>query len=138
MDYIFGGCEVGLQIAVDFTASNGRNLNGGSLHDFNEARNQYIPAIRAVGNILQNYDTDQKFPAYGFGACIPPVQSVSHLFAMNGKIFDPEVPGIEGVIAAYKNTVQKVQFHGPTYFAHFLNQVNGYCAAKSLEESQFN
>jgi len=24
MDYIFGGCEIGLQVAVDFTLSNGR------------------------------------------------------------------------------------------------------------------
>ena len=58
MDYIFGGCEIGLQVAVDFTASNGALDNPHSLHRLDEQRNEYIRAIRAVGNILQNYDSD--------------------------------------------------------------------------------
>jgi len=29
--------------------------------------NQYDRAMRAVGGILENYDTDKKFPLYGFG-----------------------------------------------------------------------
>lgn len=32
LDYIFGGCEISLQIAVDFTASNGEVSNPNSLH----------------------------------------------------------------------------------------------------------
>lgn len=70
LDYIFGGCEVSLHVNVDFTLSNGNQLNPNSLH-FLGPNNSYINSIRAVGSILQNYDTDQKFPVYGFGAKLP-------------------------------------------------------------------
>jgi len=33
---------------------------------------------------------------------------VSHCFAANGDIFNPEVYGVEGVVQAYKNSIQKV------------------------------
>ena len=33
--------------------------------------NQYTNAIRAVGDIVQEYDSDKQFPAYGFGAKLP-------------------------------------------------------------------
>ena len=35
LDYIFGGCEVGLQIAIDFTLSNGKPNEPTSLHFWN-------------------------------------------------------------------------------------------------------
>ena len=57
--------------------------------------------MQAVGSIVQNYDTDQKFPLYGFGAKIPGMNEVSHLFALNGSIFQPEVFGIEQCINVY-------------------------------------
>jgi copine 1/2/3 len=39
LDYIFGGCELGLSVAVDFTASNGMPTNPNSLHFWNESQN---------------------------------------------------------------------------------------------------
>ena len=35
LDYIFGGAEIGLQIAIDFTASNGNASTEQSLHYLN-------------------------------------------------------------------------------------------------------
>jgi hypothetical protein len=32
LDYIFGGCEIGVQVAIDFTLSNGRVTSPESLH----------------------------------------------------------------------------------------------------------
>lgn len=32
LDFIFGGCEIGLSIAVDFTLSNGKPSSRDSLH----------------------------------------------------------------------------------------------------------
>lgn len=32
LDYIFGGCEIDLQVAIDFTASNGEITKPSSLH----------------------------------------------------------------------------------------------------------
>ncbi len=52
LDYIFGGCEVSLAVAIDFTLSNGDPTNRNSLHYFDLNRNQYLQAIQAVGPIL--------------------------------------------------------------------------------------
>lgn len=39
MDFIFGGCELGLQIAVDMTSSNGPITNPNSLHNLDLTKN---------------------------------------------------------------------------------------------------
>jgi len=52
--------------------------------------------MRAVGHILEHYDSDQKFPLYGFGGKLKGAPNkASHCFALNGNIFDPEVAGID-------------------------------------------
>jgi len=35
LDFIFGGCEIGVQVAIDFTLSNGRVTAPDSLHYIN-------------------------------------------------------------------------------------------------------
>ena len=49
LEYIFGGCEVDLTLAIDFTLSNGDPRNRSSLHYFDPRQNQYLQAIRNVG-----------------------------------------------------------------------------------------
>jgi hypothetical protein len=99
LSYIFNGLQLALTIAVDFTLSNGNPSNPDSLHHYDPARNQYLKAITAVGRILENYDSDKMFPIVGFGGKVPMLlDKTSHCFALNGNIFDPEVPGIEGVV----------------------------------------
>lgn len=61
----------------------------------------------------------------GFGAAIPPyTNQANHCFALNGNIFDPEVDGIEGVVEAYKHSINRVNLYGPTNFAPILKIVN--------------
>jgi hypothetical protein len=131
LDYIFGGCEVSLIIAIDFTRSNGAATLPTSLHRYNKSNpNEYIQAITAVGEILQYYDSDKRIPVYGFGAKLPPYYDlVSHCFALNGNIFDPEVAGVDGVIEVYKKTIQSVMFHGPTVFSHVIRTASSYASA---------
>ena len=46
-----------LQFGVDFTASNGHPGTPSSLHFIDYQRpNEYMQAISAVGNVLQDYD----------------------------------------------------------------------------------
>ena len=60
LEYVFGGCEIGLNIAIDFTGSNGDPASTRSLHYHgNLDRNEYLNAIKSVGNILQYYDSDK-------------------------------------------------------------------------------
>lgn len=60
-------------------------------------------AIAAVGRVLEHYDTDKRFPAFGFGAALPPGGNVSHCFALNGTPGNPEVAGVQGILQAYRS-----------------------------------
>lgn len=64
---MFGGCEIDLSIAIDFTLSNGHPRDFNSLHNLNAQMNAYLPVIQNVGNILQFYNTDKMINLYGFG-----------------------------------------------------------------------
>lgn len=44
--------------------------------------NAYAMALKAVGEIIQDYDSDKLFPAYGFGAKMPPDGKISHVFPL--------------------------------------------------------
>jgi len=52
--------------------------------------------------VLEHYDTDKRFPAFGFGASLPPAGGVSHCFALNGNPANPEVEGVQGILQAYR------------------------------------
>ena len=122
LEYIFGGCEISLSIAVDFTLSNGNPNDPNSLHNKDLTRNEYLKAITSVGNILQYYDHDKQIPTLGFGAQIN--GKVEHCFAMNGDIFNPECDGIDGVVETYKNAIKNVSLYGPSHFSSILDLVN--------------
>ena len=59
LEYVFGGCEIGLSVAIDFTLSNGHPNQPNSLHYLDMQRNEYLNAIKSVGSILQYYDSDK-------------------------------------------------------------------------------
>jgi len=60
--------------------------------------------------------TTKKFPAYGFGAKVPPTNSaVSHAFALNGDFFAPEVNGVEDLLSKYRGSLHVTRLHGPTF-----------------------
>ena len=59
LEYIFGGCEIQLSVAIDFTLSNGNPSERDSLHYLDMNKNEYLHAIKSVGNILQYYDSDK-------------------------------------------------------------------------------
>lgn len=52
LEYVFGGCEIQLCAAIDFTLSNGDPKERDSLHYLDMNRNEYLNAIKSVGNIL--------------------------------------------------------------------------------------
>lgn len=72
-----------------------------------------------MGNILQEYDTDKMFPVFGFGAKFPD-GSISHCFPLNGSPYNPEVAGVDGILAAYFQAITVVSLWGPTNFSPVL------------------
>ncbi|XP_051529352.1 copine-5 isoform X2 [Myxocyprinus asiaticus] len=130
LDYIKGGTQINFTVAIDFTASNGNPSQSTSLHYMNPYQmNAYALALKAVGEIIQDYDSDKMFPALGFGAKLPPDGRVSHEFPLNGNIENPYCNGIEGILEAYHQSLKTVQLYGPTNFAPVVNHVASYAAA---------
>ncbi|EGD72681.1 hypothetical protein PTSG_12171 [Salpingoeca rosetta] len=121
VDYLLGGLQLSCSFAVDFTASNGRQDMPSSLHFNSPAqRSAYATAIEAVGNIIQDYDSDKLFPAFGFG-CRLPGQNVTFQLPLNGHYENPMCNGVQGVLGAYYSTLQRVELWGPTNFAPIIN-----------------
>ncbi|VDI32199.1 Hypothetical predicted protein [Mytilus galloprovincialis] len=125
LDYVRGGTQLNCSFAVDFTASNGDPKSPSSLHYMNPYRpNAYQTALRSVGEIIKDYDSDKLFPVLGFGARLPPDGVVSHEFALNGNPNNPYCTGIEGVLEAYNKALHSIQLYGPTNFAPVINHVS--------------
>ncbi|XP_029477037.2 copine-9-like isoform X2 [Oncorhynchus nerka] len=124
VDFIRGGTQLNFTVAIDFTASNGNPSQPTSLHYMNPYQmNAYAMALKAVGEIIQDYDSDKLFPAYGFGAKLPPDGKISHAFPLSGDNENPNCVGIEGVLEAYFLGLRTVQLYGPTNFSPVINQV---------------
>jgi hypothetical protein len=119
LDYIFGGMEISLMVAIDFTASNGDPDSPTSLH-YKGAVNPYQKAISAVGSIVLQYDTDGKIPAYWFGGKLSHEVSVRHCYPLSGA--DPEVSGMQGLLDNYCLALNNTTLYGPTYFSHVISE----------------
>ncbi|XP_034027684.1 copine-3-like isoform X4 [Thalassophryne amazonica] len=129
LDYIMGGCQINFTVAVDFTGSNGDPRSPQSLHYISpQGVNEYLSAIWSVGNVIQDYDSDKMFPAFGFGAQIPPSWQVSHEFPLNFNPSNPFCAGVEGMVEAYRLCLPQVKLYGPTNFSPIINHVA--CFAK--------
>ena len=123
LDYIRGGMQINLTVAIDFTGSNGNPSNPMSLHYVGTNSNSYEIAIRSCGNIVAYYDYDQLFPAYGFGGKFCGNNVVSHCYPLNMNLNNPEIQGIEGIIQAYRNILNQTILYGPTFFHEIINRV---------------
>jgi hypothetical protein len=130
LDYIRGGTQINMIIAVDFTASNGTPTNPSSLHAIKPGSyNSYQEAIFRVSEILLNYDYDKKVPMFGFGARprFPGGLNTSetlHCFSLTGDPASPEVQGLDGIMSCYINALNKVELNGPTYFGPILQEAS--------------
>jgi len=126
IDYLTGGCQISLAVAIDFTASNGDPRVPGTPHYFHTAGskqwNDYEKAIFAVGSILAKYDSDNKFPVWGFGAKYN--DKVRHCFQCGT---DVEVEGVQGIMDAYRGVFRTpLRMSFPTKFTEVVRTAAGY------------
>jgi vacuolar-type H+-ATPase subunit F/Vma7 len=123
LDYIKGGCEIGLTIAIDYTASNGAPTTATSLHYHNNmSYNQYQKAIISIGEILREYDSDKAFPVFGFGGQVG--GETNHCFPLTFDESHPEVNDVKGIMNAYNNSFNYVRLSGPTKFSHIIQRAS--------------
>jgi hypothetical protein len=127
LDYLRGGMQVSLIVCIDFTGSNGDPRDQRSLHyrDPTGQFNQYEQVISSVGSIVAEYDSDQKFPVWGFGGCIN--KQTSHCFPL-GPYGGQECVGIQGIMQAYAAAFSYVTLSGPTHFAEIFEASNRIAA----------
>lgn len=128
LEYIRGGLEISLSVAIDFTGSNGDPRMPNSLHFLTgdpSRLNQYESAIVSVGSVVESYDADKQFPVMGFGCQIlqPNGQygPVQHCFPVYAGGY--EVAGVGGILQAYRECLPRVHLSGPTMFAPVLNNL---------------
>uniref|UniRef100_A0A8C6ZSX7 Copine 3 n=1 Tax=Nothoprocta perdicaria TaxID=30464 RepID=A0A8C6ZSX7_NOTPE len=136
LDYIMGGCQLNFTVGIDFTGSNGDPRSPDSLHYLSPSGvNEYLTAIWSVGMVIQDYDTDKMFPAFGFGAQIPPSFQVSHEFPLNFNPSNPFCSGIQGIVDAYRACLPQVKLYGPTNFSPIINHVARFAAAATQQQT---
>uniref|UniRef100_A0A8C5GA43 Copine-2 n=1 Tax=Gouania willdenowi TaxID=441366 RepID=A0A8C5GA43_GOUWI len=125
---ILKSCKVG----IDFTASNGNPREPSSLHYINPlGSNEYLAAILAVGQIIQDYDTEQELHF-----CLLFMSpKVSHEFAINFNPTNPFCSGVEGIAQAYSACLPHIRFYGPTNFAPIISHVARF-AAQALQQEK--
>lgn len=78
--------------------------------------NAYAMALKAVGEIIQDYDSDKMFPALGFGAKLPPDGRVSHEFAL----VRARGQGLEGVRKEWSCSLHWAFKSSPVSFIFYL------------------
>ncbi len=123
IEYLKGGLNLNLNIAIDYTASNGDPNDPNSLHYiYGNEPNDYEKAIYSCGTIVAYYDRDQIFPCYGFGGILKENQQISHCFNINFQE-SPDIYLVENVIKAYKESFTKIILAGPTFFAPIIKRI---------------
>lgn len=118
LDYLRSGLQLNIAFSIDFTGSNGPPSDPRSLHFYNPTQpNNYLRAMLAVSNVVQEYDSDRQFPAFGFGAIAPFTQGTSHFFPLNGNAQNAYCNGMQQVVDTYAALLPTLRFSGPTNFA---------------------
>ena len=131
-EYISGGCQLDVVVAIDFTGSNGDPRQPGTLHHFHSdgGLNDYEKASTSIVDILEKFDTNKMFPVFGFGAKFDGV--VYHAFQCGES---EEVHGTQGVLDAYHATFQSgLIMSSPTDITHVI-QKSAERAETKLEEA---
>uniref|UniRef100_A0A671YG80 Copine I n=1 Tax=Sparus aurata TaxID=8175 RepID=A0A671YG80_SPAAU len=135
LDYVMGGCQINFTVGIDFTGSNGDPRSPNSLHYMSpDGLNQYLSALWSVGQVVQDYDTDKLFPAFGFGAKLPPdYQAAHHEFALNFNPTNPYCQGIQGIVEAYRQVLPQLRLSGPTNFSPLITHVASIAATAAQQ-----
>jgi len=123
LQYICGGMEIDLTIAIDCSINNGLELEGGLHTRSNLFLNDYQAAIHKVGVIMEPYSKQKVFKIWGFGANIDGQET--SLFALgsglgygaNGllelydEFFGDDITHKPGKQPVLKPTLEKAMFY---------------------------
>jgi len=114
MEYIRAGTELNFIVFIDFTQSNGDDVHSPDSLHYDSPNNAYLRATKAIYNVINQYDTDGKVPAFGYGAKLPGQKTMNPCFPLDYDAKSPEVSGFAGFQKAYYKSCQNIRMYGPT------------------------
>uniref|UniRef100_A0A7I4YPB0 Copine domain-containing protein n=1 Tax=Haemonchus contortus TaxID=6289 RepID=A0A7I4YPB0_HAECO len=118
LDYISFGTVLHFAFAIDFSDCEGAQDHESQMNFTNNVEF----AIRSVGETFADYNRNNVYTAYGFGARIPPLYRESHEFCLNLET-DPTCVGVDGVVTAFRNTYLQTQPCPSAHFAHVIYHI---------------
>ena len=135
-NYVSGGCELHVVVAIDATAANGDPRKETSLHFFNDkGMNGYEQALSSLCTILAKYDSDKKYPVFGFGAKRNGKLSHCFPFEPSGK----EVDGVDGVLKIYRDTFRSgIVMSSPRDFSEVIRAAGDHAQSEMVRELIFS
>ena len=117
--------EIHLAVALDFSSGSGHAKGDSESQELS----MFEKAISLIGGTLAHYDSDNKFPVYGLGG-VPKFMGndkVSHCFPLNGEVDDPNIVGIENILATYRQNLPNIELpNSPTQLAPVLENFKKY------------
>jgi len=121
--HIRKGAQINFSLGIDFSTYNGDFKDSKSLHHLKKGEdNEYLSAIKSIGEVLQDYDTDGYFPSLGYGGRLSDGR-LSQGFYMNGSADNPNCHGLVGLIKAYYNSVHSIEPSSPACLSPIINHV---------------
>ena len=127
VDYLLGGYEISLTLAVDFTVSNGDYTLPSSYHYLSPGNeNSYMECIRSAISFTVKFSNTSlhNLPviAYGFGALPEHSGQASYCFALNQQEADPTIHSPDTVFSRYADTVKSMDASGPASLRHVIHK----------------
>ncbi|CAB9505045.1 Copine-1 [Seminavis robusta] len=130
LEFVCGGCEIDLTIAVDCSMANGEYTDETGLHFRSQLwLNDYQAAIHKVGVICESYNTRKEFNIWGFGGIID--EEEQDVF----NIGDGVGIGANGLLDQYENFFGEHITHYPSEGAN-IKPILEKAMFKSIEQSQ--
>ncbi|XP_052811957.1 copine-8-like [Mya arenaria] len=137
LDYVTGGMKLNLNVAIDFTASNGSPEQTRSLHDVSEnKKTPYMEVIEALGGVICRYCTEEKIGMLGFGAKMKKSSVINHCFPLSNDWNRLHEYGIEKAISRYKKAVKHIRMSGPTRLKPVISFAESLAVREPAQDNQ--
>lgn len=131
-DYIGAGVRIQTVVSIDLSNSNGNPSDPNSLHYNNShAPNEYVTAMRQVGDTLQAYSTRTFIPTYGFGAVLQRSKiETCHCFPLSLDSNRPLCRDAEHVVQTYYHALRSIGPFQPCLYVPMLEHILGQVQAR--------
>ena len=63
-------------------------------------------------------------------------RQVTHCYPLNGRMDNPEVSGVDGILEAYSDAINKATLSGPTFFTEIIETATAIALARPWTPSE--